>query len=84
MLGFGASITDASAWLIQHRMSPTQRDALLRELFGREGDGIGFGFTRLTIGASDFSGITTAWTTYRRASPIRNLQSSASRPTAAT
>ena len=55
MLGFGAAITDASAWLIQHRMSPTQRDALLRELFGREGDGIGFDFTRLTIGASDFS-----------------------------
>ena len=55
MLGFGAAITDASAWLIQHRMSPGQRDALLRELFGREGAGIGFDFTRLTIGASDFS-----------------------------
>ena len=55
MLGFGASITDASAWLIQQRMSPAQRDALLRELFGREGDGLGFDFARLTIGASDFS-----------------------------
>src|SRR5690606_3417456 len=55
MLGFGAAITDASAWLIRHRMSPAQRDALLRELFGREGEGIGFDFTRLTIGASDFS-----------------------------
>ncbi|HRN62635.1 MAG TPA: glycoside hydrolase family 30 beta sandwich domain-containing protein [Luteimonas sp.] len=55
MLGFGASITDASAWLIQHRMSETQRDALLRHLFGREGDGVGFDFARLTIGASDFS-----------------------------
>jgi glucosylceramidase len=55
MLGFGAAITDASAWLIQHRMSPAQRNALLRELFGREGEGIGFEFTRLTIGASDFS-----------------------------
>lgn len=55
MVGFGASITDASAWLIQTRMSPAQRDALLRELFGREGDGLGFDFTRLTIGASDFS-----------------------------
>jgi glucosylceramidase len=55
MLGFGAAITDASAWLIQHRMAPAQRDALLRELFGREGEGIGFEFTRLTIGASDFS-----------------------------
>ena len=55
MVGFGASITDASAWLIQHRMDPKQREALLRELFGREGEGIGFDFARLTIGASDFS-----------------------------
>ena len=55
MLGFGASITDASAWLIQHRMSPSQRDQLLHALFGREGDAAGFDFTRLTIGASDFS-----------------------------
>lgn len=55
MVGFGASITDASAWLIQHRMDPAQRAALLRELFGRDGEGIGFDFARLTIGASDFS-----------------------------
>ncbi|MGH8061205.1 MAG: glycoside hydrolase family 30 protein [Pseudoxanthomonas sp.] len=55
MLGFGASITDASAWLIQQRMSPPQRAALLQELFGRSGKGIGLEFTRLTIGASDFS-----------------------------
>ena len=55
MLGFGAAITDSSAWLIQQRLDPRQRTALLRELFGREGDGIGLDFTRLTIGASDFS-----------------------------
>ena len=55
MVGFGASITDASAWLIQHRMTPAQREELLRGLFGRDGDGIGFDFARLTIGASDFS-----------------------------
>ena len=55
MLGFGASLTDSSAWLIQHRMSPEQRAALLQELFGRNGNGIGLEFTRLTIGASDFS-----------------------------
>jgi glucosylceramidase len=55
MVGFGASLTDASAWLIQHRMSPSQRQALLQELFGREGAGLGLGFSRLTIGASDFS-----------------------------
>ena len=54
MVGFGAAITDASAWLIQTKLSPSQREALLQELFGRTG-GIGLSFTRLTIGASDFS-----------------------------
>ena len=34
MIGFGASITDASAWLIQNKLNPTQREALLKELFG--------------------------------------------------
>jgi glucosylceramidase len=51
MVGFGAAITDASAYLIQRRMNPRQRTALLRELFGTQG----FAFTRLTVGASDFS-----------------------------
>ncbi len=55
MAGFGAAITDASAWLIQNRMSEPQRDALLKELFGRGPDGIGFDFARLTIAASDYS-----------------------------
>lgn len=54
MVGFGAAITDASAWLIQHRLSAAQRDSLLHDLFGPE-PGIGLSFTRLTIGASDFS-----------------------------
>jgi glucosylceramidase len=54
MVGFGANITDASAWLIQHRMSDRQRAALLEDLFGKA-PGLGFSFTRLTIGASDFS-----------------------------
>lgn len=55
MTGFGASITDSSAYLIQSRMNPQQRAALMEELFGRKGEGIGLSFTRLTIGASDFS-----------------------------
>lgn len=55
MVGFGASITDATAWLMQHRMSAAQRAALLRELFGRGEGGVGFELTRLTLGASDFS-----------------------------
>jgi len=55
MVGFGASMTDASAWLMQSRMSAPQRAALLAELFGRGDGGVGFNFMRLTIGASDFS-----------------------------
>ena len=55
MVGFGAAVTDATAYLVQARMSEAQREALLRELFGREGEGLGFDFTRVTIGASDFS-----------------------------
>lgn len=54
IVGFGANITDASAWLIQHRMNPQQRQALMEEMFGKA-PGLGFSFTRLTIGASDFS-----------------------------
>lgn len=52
IVGFGAALTDASAWLIQTKMTEAQRTALLNELFGR---GLGLSFTRLTIGASDFS-----------------------------
>lgn len=56
--GFGAAITDASAWLIEKRMQPAQRAALMQELFGRATpDALGLSFTRLTIGASDFSRI---------------------------
>lgn len=55
MVGFGAAITDSAAWLLTYKLSATQRDALLRELFGRDGNGIGLDFTRLTIGSSDFS-----------------------------
>ncbi|HEX6050084.1 MAG TPA: glycoside hydrolase family 30 beta sandwich domain-containing protein, partial [Gemmatimonadaceae bacterium] len=36
------------------RLSTAQRDSLLRDLFGPE-PGLGLSFTRLTIGASDFS-----------------------------
>lgn len=55
MLGFGASLTDSSAWLIQNRLDEGQRTALLQELFGRAEEGLGLSFSRLTIGASDFS-----------------------------
>ena len=54
MVGFGAAITDSSAWLIQNKLSPERRDALMKELFSVK-DGIGLSFTRLSIGGSDFS-----------------------------
>ncbi|HET6432912.1 glycoside hydrolase family 30 protein [Dyella sp.] len=54
IVGFGAAITDASAWLLRHRLDAAQRSALLQELFGPP-PGLNMSMTRLTIGASDFS-----------------------------
>src|SRR6476661_5716091 len=54
MIGFGAAMTDASAWLMQNRMSADDREALLRDLFARD-SGIGMSFIRVPMGASDFS-----------------------------
>jgi glucosylceramidase len=54
MVGFGAAITDASAILIAG-MKPAARARLMHELFGTAPGQLGLGFTRLTIGASDFS-----------------------------
>ena len=34
MTGFGAALTDSSAWLIRNKLNSSQRAALLRELFG--------------------------------------------------
>jgi glucosylceramidase len=53
--GFGAALTDAAAWLLQHRLSPAQREAVLQQLFSRRDGGAGFSVVRVTIGASDFS-----------------------------
>jgi O-glycosyl hydrolase len=54
VIGWGAAMTDASAYLIQTKLSATQREALMQELFGRE-PGIGLSFVRIAMGASDFS-----------------------------
>jgi glucosylceramidase len=53
IVGFGAAMTDASAFLIQHKLG-AQHDAILHELFGRN-PGIGLSFVRVPMGASDFS-----------------------------
>jgi glucosylceramidase len=54
MIGFGAAMSDASAYLIMHRMPAKDRAALMRDLFGRD-SGIGLSFVRIPMGASDFS-----------------------------
>ena len=51
--GFGASFTDSSAWLVGTRLSSEQRDAVMRDLFSRQG--IGLSFLRQPMGASDFA-----------------------------
>jgi glucosylceramidase len=54
MHGFGAAMTDASAELFS-KLPDEKRRAIMAELFGRKNDGLGLSFTRLTVGASDFS-----------------------------
>jgi O-glycosyl hydrolase len=52
--GFGAAMTDSSAWLLQNRMNASQRDKLMRQLFSSN-SGIGINYLRLPMGASDFT-----------------------------
>jgi len=54
MHGFGAAMTDASAELLSG-LPEDKRKAIMAELFGRANGGLGLSFTRLTVGASDFS-----------------------------
>lgn len=54
IVGWGAAMTDASSYLLQTKLNPAQREALLQELFGRQ-NGIGLSFVRIPMGASDFS-----------------------------
>jgi glucosylceramidase len=54
MDGFGAAMTDSSAWLLQNKLNALQRAVLLRELYGPPPN-LNLNMMRLTIGASDFS-----------------------------
>jgi len=54
MVGFGAAVTDSSAWLIHTKMSASQRNVLMQRLFDPR-QGIGISFVRIPMGASDFS-----------------------------
>lgn len=54
MDGFGASMTDSSAWLIGTKLAEAERHALLIDLFSPT-KGIGISAVRLPMGASDFT-----------------------------
>ncbi len=54
MDGFGASLTDSSAWLIWNKLDSSQQAALMQQLFSPSA-GIGISFLRQPMGASDFA-----------------------------
>lgn len=51
--GVGAALTHSSAYVFHHNLTAERRDSLFRVLFTPAG--IGINYTRLCIGASDFS-----------------------------
>ncbi len=54
MDGFGASLTDSSAWLLSHKLTDLQRKEALEKLFSPT-KGIGLSVLRQPMGASDFA-----------------------------
>ncbi|WP_207671421.1 glycoside hydrolase family 30 protein [Clostridium thermarum] len=54
MDGFGASFTDASAWLVANVLDDKQRQDLMEKLFDAD-VGIGMSFLRQPMGATDFT-----------------------------
>ena len=54
--GFGASFTDSAAYLLNEVVSPqSSLNAVMSDLFTRNGNGIGLSFMRTPMGASDLS-----------------------------
>src|SRR5215470_15294593 len=52
--GFGASLTDSSAWLLWNKLNEAQRKETLEKLFDTK-NGIGLSMLRQPMGASDFA-----------------------------
>ncbi|HTP20974.1 MAG TPA: glycoside hydrolase family 30 beta sandwich domain-containing protein [Solirubrobacteraceae bacterium] len=53
IIGFGAAMTDTSAWLLYDESPPSVRALAMAALFGPSG--IGLNYVRVPIGASDFT-----------------------------
>jgi glucosylceramidase len=51
--GFGYALTGGSAFLINQKLTSTQRQELLKELFLQDENSIGISYLRISIGASD-------------------------------
>ena len=62
IVGFGAAMTDTSAWLIHNYLSPGERKHVLDQLFGTRDGGLDLSFDRVPIGASDFTAGGTPYT----------------------
>ena len=54
MVGFGASMTDSSAYVLSRELSPRVRRQTMRDLFSPS-EGIGLSMLRQPMGASDFA-----------------------------
>jgi len=54
IVGFGAAMTDTSAWLISNKLSGTAHTNLMNALFSPS-NGIGMSWVRIPMGSSDFS-----------------------------
>jgi glucosylceramidase len=55
MHGFGAAMTDTSAWLIWDKLMPGRRGQLMQKLFAPGPNGIHISYVRVPIGATDFT-----------------------------
>ncbi len=53
MIGFGAAMTDTSAWLLHRELSPAVRTATMSALFSPAG--INLDYVRIPMGASDYT-----------------------------
>lgn len=53
--GFGASLTDSAAWLLQTKLSSSQRAVAMQHLFGFDDGNAGISYLRIPLGASDLS-----------------------------
>lgn len=55
MDGFGASLTDSAAWLIQNKLSSSQRADAMQHLFGFNDGDAGISYLRIPLGGSDMA-----------------------------